>query len=209
MNDDQKPLQIEIDQIALERKSIKLHDKLLAHELKLSKEFGTIASRLHKISSILKNIQEVKFDSNRNMIQMLHQKTGIITKNHKEIINAQVPKLERRSSIMLEASEGFKELESSQDEYTKSLKNFINKWGNLVSDSETWAKLSNDFDKARGTAVAGGKLDKIEKNLAKYKKKVIKEYESKFHQNETVQTTYSHVNSAWIRTKGTINKTEW
>lgn len=203
------PKQIEMDQIGVEQKSVKVLKNLKKAERRALKDLSHLIEGFQDVEKNFESYKQIIFDSSRNYIQMLNQKSDIIDNQFLNTIKEHLKRLELTISAQKDMINALKDMEHSYGEYLSNLEKLENAWEDLVKTGGNWVNYANDLQREKGGYAIGSKLDKLEKGLQKSKEKLKKAYVKRMNAHQLVSTAYDHVNQALQKFKATIKNIRW
>ncbi len=204
------PLDLEIEEIALNRQLSKTLDKLTLYEEGAGKDLKSLANRMKYANKELKTYLETQNQVVRLYIQLLNRNSDLITNHDLQMLKAHVKKIETRVQNQEELITQLRNLSSGYKEYSKSLREYTKGTENLLKSQENWHNASSDYAKVkRDPRVTGTKLEKIENKVSDRKKKVIKTYDIRRQKNSLVKHNIVHISEGYLKLKNAISKIEW
>jgi chromosome segregation ATPase len=207
---DYLPMDQEIEDIQITRDLASSLDKLQSLEDNVMKGIKDLADRMKKANSELEKYLGIQNEASRLYIQLVNRKSDLIKQPDLTKLKAHVANITQKVNANTNLYHGFLELASGYKEYQKTLGNLSKATGKLNKHQKDWHDSAADLAKAQSSqAVSGGKLDKIENSIEKNKRKVMKAYEDRKHQEAFVETAHKRVNQLWLKLKDIVKNTSW
>lgn len=210
MLDDSIPMDVEIEEINLNKRLYKSLDKLTLYEDSIGKDLKSLAKSMKNATDELSDYLETQNQVVRLYIQLINRESDLVSNHDLQLLKAHVKKVENRVQNQQNLIGTFKDLSSGYKEYSKSLKDYTKSVSNLLKTQENWHNASSELAKVKhNPRVTGQKLEKIEKKIVHIKKKVLKRYEERRHKNGFIKHALQRISDAWLKLKNQIIKFEW
>jgi hypothetical protein len=202
------PMDIEISQIELDRKSTEHVQRLLASEEGVMKSVKDLADKFDKMAKDRKSYHDSQFEISRNYIQLVNRKSTIFQQNNLTNLKEHLRRNEESIGVINEMTVNFQQLSDSYKEYVGNLKELSKAWEKFTKTEQDWYGQFGELQKAKDRQEAG-KMDKIEKGMVKLKQDVEKTFSEKNHRSEFVEKSVIRVNQMWNKLKLAIKNISW
>ena len=204
------PLDVELEQIAYDKKLEHSVSKLAGLEESIEKSFKSVARDMEKANNELKKYLNLQKETLRSYVQFQNQKSDLINSKDIATLKDHVIHVERTVEVQIEMANDIKDVSLGYKEYSKTLKDYGRKLSKLNKYEANWKHTASELTKARSDQmVTGSKLEKLENQLRKEKSQVQKQYHNKSHSNSFVVTAVLQLNQAWQKFKSNIKNFSW
>lgn len=204
------PMDVELDEIRLNKDLVRSLDKLTLFEETMAKDFKNLSKGFKNSNEEITRYLEIQNQVIRHYIQLINRNSDLVAKVDLNNLKNHVKKMEERlenqlkiETTLKDLSMGYKEYAKSLGDYTKATHGLLKKQGAWHDNASTHAKLKHN------PRVTGEKLEKIEAKLATSKEVVRKRYEERKHRNGFVQHGMQRISELWLKLKMQITKIEW